>query len=144
MRQRLDLRGTLVHELGHVLGFGHPCAVFGERPQSFVTEQGTTLEPCESKKVAESTSVMMPSAELASERLAPSEDDARGLCEVYGNQSRAPRPADSTRGCGCALARAGVPPAIAWPGLACAIAARRRLRRNRRPKLAYKQSQGRY
>lgn len=100
-----QLSPALAHELGHVLGFGHPCAATGERPNAFVGPDGNTLVPC---KVANRDEVlrtlMSPSAEPGSlATLSP--DDLRGVCDVYGTAGGATDPPHKTpSGCGCMLA----------------------------------------
>jgi hypothetical protein len=82
-----DLRVTLVHELGHVLGFEHPCSEVVA-----ATPQASALPPCEAAPPEVRAATMFPAEAggLRDYRLALSLDERRGLCDVY---PRRPAPA---------------------------------------------------
>src|SRR6478609_2346580 len=86
-RPKLDLSATLSHELGHVLGFGHPCAVPGEHKRSFVDERAAPLLPCDREALTRTESLLAPSAESHSFGAHLGADDARGVCDVYAGQT---------------------------------------------------------
>lgn len=100
-KPKLELSATLAHELGHVLGFGHPCAVPGEHKRSFLDERGAALAPCDRQALSQANSLLAPSAESHSFGARLSPDDARGVCEVYAPHAAPSHPASTS--CGCDL-----------------------------------------
>jgi hypothetical protein len=113
---KLELSATLSHELGHVLGFGHPCAVPGEHKRSFIDERGAPLMPCDRDALSNADSLLAPSAESTGFGARLGTDDARGVCEVY-----APHGSPSLKtsySCGCNFRDKGRAP---WSAVCLAL-----------------------
>lgn len=129
-----DLENTLTHELGHVLGLAHTCwDRTTEEP--LPNEKGEPSPDCNDPlgpEIIETT--MYPFSITAGEieKRSLSEDEVRGVCEIYPATQPAAACFQRIQG-GCAVTPPAPPPP--WPawlaGLALVVAlalARRRLR----------------
>jgi hypothetical protein len=129
-RASRSLEYTLAHEIGHVLGFGHSCWS-NSADARLEDDQGVPLSHCDDLDPADprSLSIMFPKDTGDSKRL-PSEDDVRGVCELYPLDSRSVPPCYRTLQGGCAMSGARRPEslaALAFLALtACSLFARRR------------------
>jgi hypothetical protein len=79
-----DLESVLVHEIGHILGLGHNCAMT-KREQALEDDLGRTIPFCSVAGSSVRSSAMFPVESLA---VMPflrhlSSDDRRGLCALY-------------------------------------------------------------
>ncbi len=108
-----DLRNTITHEAGHVIGLAHPCGDPG------TPTCDSPLPPWETVPYAQRT--MYPSTAIGeTSKRALSPDDVAGVCAIYPTPS----------GCGCGAG--GSPGAFAL--LLAALALRPRVRRRARPR----------
>jgi hypothetical protein len=121
--ERQDLQSAVTHELGHVLGFDHPCwSGVGPRARD---DRGAPVPDCYGAPPELARETMFPSTEPGDvSRRALTDDARRGLCEVY--------PAGEPTAAGCALARSD-PWAAALALLFAATARSRAARRASRP-----------
>jgi hypothetical protein len=119
-----DLQNALTHEVGHLLGFAHSCHISADDP-SDTDDQGQPVPFCsEAGPQALASTMVAQIAETDLDRRTLTEDDERGVCEVY--------PPGITRGAtqveppagGCTMAR-GQPPALALALLLLLLGARR-------------------
>lgn len=94
-----DLQRSLAHELGHVLGFGHPCAARGEHQSSFLDTSGAPLSLCTEATLSHENSLLAPQTR-SGQSAHLNADDVRGVCESYGTQRQGPTIRSSS--CTCA------------------------------------------
>jgi hypothetical protein len=139
-----DLQNALTHEVGHFVGLDHTCWTPGTGPQ-LRDDQGELVPNCLAADGAVRATTMFVSVAPGDlERRSLSEDDQRGVCELYpAAKVRSPFTCEATPppqvvGGGCALAGGPAEGARgASAGLAAALLATTalagRARRRRRP-----------
>ena len=105
-----DLQNAATHEFGHLLGFGHTCySAFSDKVRP-VDDQGQEVPDCgDSAPDAVRQSVMyaiVDPLQLEVSKRFLSDDEIRGVCEIYPTTAAAPACALDTPndGCGCAAA----------------------------------------
>lgn len=87
-----DIQNAVTHEIGHLLGFDHTCALAGE-PAGLADDKGRPRGSCDRATPEQLEATMFPSSTLGdTARRTLSPDDTRALCDVY------PR-ADEEGGC---------------------------------------------
>jgi uncharacterized protein (TIGR03382 family) len=130
---KAELRNTLIHELGHLLGLEHPCRIGNEPPR--IDHNGDAVPLCSSSlgdpEITEATMFnFQDCGEMKKESLEA--DDINAICTIYplsedpGSCDRAGEP----EGC-CSASGGGVPLPAVLGGLALGalIFRRRRPRR---------------
>jgi hypothetical protein len=80
----VDLQTVLMHEIGHILGMGHNCAM-SEQERKLMGKQGQNLPLCSSAGPSVRGAVMFPIESLAVSPILRrlSADDRRALCALY-------------------------------------------------------------
>lgn len=97
---------AFAHELGHVLGFGHPCAAPGERQSSFLDTDGAPLSRCTEAPLNSADSLLAPQSGSGNSAHL-SRDDVRGVCETYGTQRQTAKIPSSSCACAAASSKRG-------------------------------------
>ena len=78
-----DLQNALTHEVGHVIGFAHSCHLMTTEPE-MVDDQGRPVVLCSEAGPDALTSTMVADIREGDlERRTLTDDDQRGVCEVY-------------------------------------------------------------
>jgi hypothetical protein len=115
-----DLQNTLTHEFGHLIGLDHTCFISGSRPGA-VDDHNQLVPSCGHATDDIKATTMFPAVIPGDlDRRSLSEDDRRGVCEIYP-------PIDLVLEAGpqgCALARAPGRAGAGWALLALALAIR--------------------
>jgi hypothetical protein len=85
----MDVRNTVTHEVGHLIGLRHPCAATGEPAGGLPDCRSTPLPP----EIPFAERTMYPNTDAGDVgKRSLSSDDVAGVCDIY-------RPAGG--GCGC-------------------------------------------
>jgi len=134
-----DLQNAVTHEFGHLLGFGHTCWSPFSDPVRPIDDQGQEVPECgdtapDEVKQSVMYAVVDPLRLEVSKRFL-SNDEVRGVCEVYPPATAPPVCALDTPndGCGCAAAASDGEPAGVLALLALALYA---IRMRRAPRAA--------
>ncbi len=79
-----DLQTVLVHEIGHILGLGHNCAMVGSE-QKAVDHLGHRIPLCSAAGISLRGGAMFPVESLATVPIVRdlSSDDRKALCDLY-------------------------------------------------------------
>jgi hypothetical protein len=102
-----DLQNAVTHEFGHLLGFGHTCFSPFSDPAPPINDAGEEVPECgESAPDALKLSVMYAVVDplrLETNKRHLTDDEVRGICEVYPPNAQPPVcPLDTPNdGCGC-------------------------------------------
>jgi hypothetical protein len=123
-----DLQNAITHEIGHFVGFAHSCRHSADDVAPY-TDRGEPVQSCFSSPDAiATTSTMFPTSQPDDlSRRTLTEDDLRGLCELYpaGGMPSGLVQAEGPVGCAMAGRSSGAPLALLLP-LIAAIRRRRR------------------
>lgn len=126
-----DLRNTLTHELGHLIGLDHPCYLPTGQPRP-VDDQGQPVPDCDAAPAEVRESTLYPSSDTGDlSKRTLSDDDRRAVCDIYpaaaGPTMCAATDGDDG-GWGCQAAGTGRPAGAAALLLGLALLARARRR----------------
>jgi hypothetical protein len=105
-----NLQAILTHELGHVLGFDHPCA--DGRPEPQVDDRGATVPSCQGVAAELKASVMYHEVGTPMTVVPLTTEDKRGVCAVYPKTAAAATcspPPDMGSDGGCSYGAGGGP-----------------------------------
>lgn len=125
--REFDLQAALTHEFGHFLGFAHTCVQPGEL--GVKDDRGRDVPSCGAAPEEVIRSVMFfRTAEDDATKRVLSDDDVRGVCEVYASDSKSCTVDTPYDGCAVAPGRAAGLFAVASILAALTWARRRRAR----------------
>jgi hypothetical protein len=125
--REFDLQAALTHEFGHFLGFAHTCAQPGET--GVKDDRGRDVPACgaATEEVIRSVMFFRTAEDDATKRVL-SDDDVRGVCEVYASESKSCAVDAPYDGCAVAPGRDGGLFAVASALAALAFTSARRRR----------------
>jgi hypothetical protein len=127
-----DLENTLTHELGHVQGLAHTCWDH-ITPTPPLNDRGQPIPDCNDPNLPDDiiNTTMYPYSRMDGEtsKRMLSDDDVRGICDVYTTTNNPPACFLSTTGGGCDVAAGHRPSWILALALVAAAIAVQRMRR---------------